>query len=222
LSTKSAEYTILATPSDITKSNKYTVVVTVSAIEKDLEYSIWNADAPTITKSLKYAVLSPVAKTKSLKYTIQITPEALTLSVLYMTATAWKTISAVGWIYRSGQIHKPNYGGITLPYPDYADISPNLESAENTSLLGKTRISVFANKYNYTMRWNYLKLDYYEDLENVINNFDAAYFNYGKWPQSTDGILCLGRLSKRQLTYGAGDTFYLSDVTLNLTEVNTR
>jgi hypothetical protein len=134
----------------------------------------------------------------------------------------WRTIGAMGWIYRSGIIHKPNFGGIELPYPDYADIIPEWESAENTSIAGKTRTSLFARKYRYTMQWNYLKIDYYEALETVINNLDGVYFNYGKWPQSTDGTLCLGRLSKRSLTYGPGNIFYLSDVTLSLIEVNSR
>jgi len=119
-------------------------------------------------------------------------------------------------------ISKPVFGAATMPFPDEATITPIWISAENTTLGGKTRRDVMARKYNYTLRWDYIRVTDYNNLETVVNALVAATFTYGKWPQSASGISCLGSLSTRNLQYGVGDSNFLSRVTLTLIEVNNR
>jgi len=119
-------------------------------------------------------------------------------------------------------INRPVFGAATMPFPDEATIAPVWIIAENTTLGGKTRRDVMARKYKYTLRWNYMKVTDYDNLETVINALVTATFTYGKWPQSDSGISCLGSLSVRNLQYGVGDSTFLSKVILTLTEVNSR
>lgn len=120
------------------------------------------------------------------------------------------------------EISKPTFGAATLPFPDMATIAPIWVSSDVTTLGGKTRRDVMARKYQYTLKWNYMKVNHYNDLEDVINALVAATFTYGKWPQSASGVSCLGELSARKLEAGVGDSNYFSSVTLTLTEEETR
>jgi hypothetical protein len=119
-------------------------------------------------------------------------------------------------------IASPTFGSATLPFPDAATISPIWISAENLTLGGKTRRDVMARKYQYTMSWNYMSVNDYNALETVINALSSATFTYAKWPQSTSGVSCLGKLADRKLVYGVGDTSFYSNVTLTLIEENSR
>jgi len=119
-------------------------------------------------------------------------------------------------------ISKPEFGTAELPFPDAATISPIWISSDVTTLGGKTRRDVMARKYQYTLKWNYMKVAHYNELEDVVNALVAATFTYGKWPQSASGISCLAELSTRKLEAGAGDSSYFSSVTLTLTEEETR
>jgi len=122
----------------------------------------------------------------------------------------------------ANEINRPTFGVATLPFPDEATITPFWVSAENTTLGGTTRRDVMARKYQYVLKWKYMKVDYYDALEAVTNALVAATFTYEKWPQSASGISCLGSLSVRKLERGSGDTNYLSSVTLTLIEVSSR
>ena len=120
------------------------------------------------------------------------------------------------------EINKPTFGAATLPFPDMASIEPIWINSDNTTLGGKTRRDVMARKYQYTFKWNYMKVAAYNALEAVINALIPATFTYGKWPQSASGIDCLGKLSQRKLEAGSGDSSYYSSVTLTLIEEETR
>ena len=133
-----------------------------------------------------------------------------------------QSIESKGYIFRTGIIGKPSFGVVSLPFPDYADISPEWEYAENMVLSGKTRRNVMARKYQYKFKWNTMKVEYYDNLEAVTNSLEASQFVYGKWPQSREGVICLGSLSPRKLTYKDGDSVYLSSVILILIEVESR
>ena len=123
----------------------------------------------------------------------------------------------------ANQILRPTVGGVTIPFPDEAIIEPVWIYGENTTLGGKTRRDVMARKYKYTMTWKHLDVDFYDDLEAVVNALDPFTFVYDKWPQSADlGVSCLGTLSARRLEYGVGDTSFLSSTTLTLTETESR
>ena len=141
-----------------------------------------------------------------------------------ISATTQRSITAKGSVLTETayEIEKPTFGGITMPFPDEARIIPMWTSAENLRLGGTTSLGVMARKYQYIMRWDYLKIEYYDAIEAVINALDPATFVYQKWPQSRTGILCLGSLSERRLQYGTGKTFFLSSVTLTLIEVENR
>ena len=119
-------------------------------------------------------------------------------------------------------ISKPTWGTATMPSPSAANIAPVWIQGEATTLGGKTRRDVMARKYQYTMTWKYMSVSKYNDLETVANALAAAVFTYGKWPQSADGISCLGKLSARKLEHGVGDSDYWSSVVLTLTEVSGR
>ena len=119
-------------------------------------------------------------------------------------------------------LSQPSFGSATIPFPDEAIIKPIWQSADNQTLGGKTRRDVMARKYEYTMRWKYLGVAYYDALETIVNTLTAATFTYAKWPQSASGISCLGSLSERSLTAGIGDTDYYSSVVLTLVEVSSR
>jgi hypothetical protein len=119
-------------------------------------------------------------------------------------------------------ISAPTWGSATLPFPSEAVITPLWISADNITLGGKTRRDVMARKYQYTMRWDYMSVTDYNNLETVINGLVAANFTYGKWPQSATAVSCLGTLSARTLMVGVGDSTYYSSVTLTLTEVSSR
>ncbi|GAF84225.1 unnamed protein product [marine sediment metagenome] len=120
------------------------------------------------------------------------------------------------------EISQPIFGASTMPFPSEATIEPFWVFGEITTLGGKTRRDVMARKYKYTLRWSLMSVTDYDNLEAVINALVAATFTYEKWPHSTSGVSCLGTLSARRLEYGAGDTNYLSSVTLILTEVSAR
>ena len=120
------------------------------------------------------------------------------------------------------EISKPVFGAATMPFPDEATVTPTWVSAEVTTLGGKTRRDIMARKYQYILRWKYMKVSDYNSLESVINALVAATFTYGKWPQSVGGISCLGTLSARRLEHGVGDSDYWSSVALTLIEVDSR
>jgi len=120
------------------------------------------------------------------------------------------------------QISRPTFGAATMPFPDETTIDPIWVSAENTTLGGKTRRDVMARKYQYTFKWKYMNDTDYTALETVINALVAATFTYGKWPQSTSGVDCLGTLSQRKLEVGVGDSSFFSSVTLTLIEEENR
>ena len=120
------------------------------------------------------------------------------------------------------QINKPTFGAATLPFPDMASIEPIWINSDNTTLGGKTRRDVMARKYQYVLKWNYMKVSAYNELEAVVNNLVAATFTYGKWPQSSTGVSCLATLSQRKLEVGSGDSNFFSSVTLTLVEEDTR
>jgi hypothetical protein len=122
----------------------------------------------------------------------------------------------------SDALSRPTFGSATMPFPDEATIEPVWLYGDTLTLGGKTRRDVMARKYKYTMVWKYLAVSDYDALETQVNLLEAATFTYAKWPQSVSGVLCLGNLSARRLEYGAGNTSYLSSVTLTLTEVNSR
>jgi len=136
--------------------------------------------------------------------------------------TTQQEIEAKGSIFRTGIIGQPSFGGLTLPFPDYADISPEWGAIDNTALKGKTRRGVMSRKYQYQFKWNTMKVEYYNNLELIANSLEASQFVYGKWPQSREGVICLGSLSPRKLTYKDGDSVYLSSVILILIEVESR
>ena len=119
-------------------------------------------------------------------------------------------------------INPLEFGAAIMPFPDEATITPMWVSAENTTLGGKTKRDVMARKYRYTLRWDHMRVTDYDSLEAVVNALVAATFTYGKWPQSASGVSCLGSLSARNLQYGVGDSNFLSRVTLNLTEIDSR
>jgi len=119
-------------------------------------------------------------------------------------------------------INKPTLGAATMPFPDEANIKPDWVSAEVTTLGGKTRRDVMARKYQYTLKWNYMKVSDYDSLETVVNALVAADFTYGKWPQSAVAVSCLGALSERKLMHGVGESAFFSGVTLTLIEVESR
>jgi len=120
-------------------------------------------------------------------------------------------------------IVNPTLGAVTLPFPgEGTKIEPVWESAEHTTLGGKTRREVMARKYKYTLVYDVMSVTTYDLLEALANTLVAATFTYGKWPQSASGISVLVSLSARELVYGAGDSDYWSRVTLVLVEVNSR
>lgn len=120
------------------------------------------------------------------------------------------------------EINKPTFGSAEMPFPSEATIEPVWVSAENTTLGGKTGRDVMARKYRYTMRWTHMSVDHYNALEAQINTLDPATFTYEKWPQSENGVSCLGALSARRLEAGVGNDEFWSSVTLTLIEVDSR
>lgn len=133
-----------------------------------------------------------------------------------------QTFQALADIFKTGIITEPTLGGVTLPFPSEAIITPKWVSAENLTLEGESRRGVIARKYEYTLSWDYMSVTNYDLLEAVVNTLSANMFIYGKWPQSAGGINCLSSLSARTLKVGTGDTDYWSSVTLTLTEVESR
>ena len=120
------------------------------------------------------------------------------------------------------EISRPTLGGVTIPFPSEATITPVWVSADNVTLGGKTRREVMARKYQYTLSWNYMSVTDYNNLETVVNTLTAATFIYDKWPQSaTTGVSCLATLSARKLESGVGTEFW-SSVTLTLIEIESR
>jgi len=120
-------------------------------------------------------------------------------------------------------ISPPEFGTATLPFPSEARITPVWVSADNITLGGKTRRDVMARKYQYTMKWDYISVSDYNEMETVVNGLVAATFLYGKWPQcASPGVSCLATLSPRQLMTGVGDSYFWSSVTLTLVEVSSR
>jgi len=109
-----------------------------------------------------------------------------------------------------------------MPFPSAATIIPIWIQGEVTTLGGKTRRDVMARKYQYVLTWRYMSVTDYDALEVIANALSAATFTYGKWPQSTGGISCLGKLSVRKLEHGTGDSNYWSSVTLTLIEEDGR
>jgi len=120
------------------------------------------------------------------------------------------------------EISRPTLGGVTLPFPSEATITPVWVSADNVTLGGKTRREIMARKYQYTLNWNYMSVTDYNNLETVVNTLTASMFIYDKWPQSSSpGVSCLVTLSARKLESGVGTEFW-SSVTLTLVEVESR
>jgi len=118
-------------------------------------------------------------------------------------------------------ISKPSLGEATLPYPSAATIEPIWYTAEQTTLGGTTRQDIMSRKYKYAMSWDYMSAEDFTNLENVVNTLSAVTFIYGKWPQCSNGILVIPKLSERTLKSGVGDVFW-SSVKLECIEVNSR
>ena len=119
-------------------------------------------------------------------------------------------------------ISRPTFGAATMPFPSGATIVPMWVQGENLTLGGKSRRDVMARKYKYTLKWNYMKVSDYDNLEAVVNTLAAATFTYAKWTQSASGISCLGSLSARKLEHGVGDSDFWSSITFTLIEVSSR
>lgn len=121
------------------------------------------------------------------------------------------------------EINNPTLAGVTLPFPSAASINPEWIMAEHTTLGGRTRRQVMARKYSYVLTWDFMRVSDYNALETEINIQTNKTFVYDKWPQSASpGVLVLASLSARELQVGAGDSNFLSSVTLTLIEVNSR
>jgi len=162
-----------------------------------------------------------VVRTVTAKANIMIETTQTVEAKAALVKIVYVTVQAKASIYR-GPITNPTFGGITLPFPSEASITPLWEDAENLTFDGTTRRLVTARKYGYRFKWNTMLISDYNDLESVTNTLNYAEFVYAKWVQSRDGVYCLGTLSPRTLEHGVGDSAYLSSVILILVEVESR
>lgn len=136
--------------------------------------------------------------------------------------TYTQTIYVKANIFRTGIINPPIFGDITMPFPSEANINPIWEYCENTVLKGTTYRGYRARKYEYSMKWKYMRVIDYNNLKNKVDELEPQIFTFGKWPQSVNGVLCFSTLSARRLEVGTGDSDYWSSVSIKLVEVNSR
>lgn len=119
-------------------------------------------------------------------------------------------------------IARPAINEVSLPFPDSALITPVWIFTEHTTLDGTTRREIMGRKYKYTLSWDFISVNDYNELELEVNGLNALTLTYAKWPQSESGVLVLAQLSERELKAGTGSVAYLSAVTLTLTEIYSR
>lgn len=81
-------------------------------------------------------------------------------------------------------------------------------------------------KYKYILKWDAIqKADFDKLLEIFEEHIDEGLdviFTYQKWPSANSGVACKMSISPQAFRGGSGNTNYLSELTIELTEVNPR
>src|SRR5574343_301300 len=102
---------------------------------------------------------------------------------------------------------------INLPFPTDWSVTPIIGENVQTSLAGTDFIDVGFRKYEYTLSWETIWSDDYDELEDMINDSidlgSTLTFIYDKFPQTqTPGAIVVGRLSARKQKAGSGQAYY--------------
>lgn len=115
---------------------------------------------------------------------------------------------------------------VSPEHPSDWEVENVVGDSETTSLGGTTLRDIAWRKYQYTLKWDAINNEDYDDLEELFNHYydtgEPITFTYQKWPQSYSGVLVMGNMSKRGKVAGSGREFFYSDVTITLTEINPR
>jgi hypothetical protein len=114
---------------------------------------------------------------------------------------------------------------ITLPMPSDWSVKPIVGENQQTSIGGADFVDVAYRKYEFELIWDAIWSTDYDTLEDLINDAidagDTVWFDFDKFPQSSDGVDVIARLSARDRTGGSGQSYY-SKVVLTLREVEAR
>lgn len=112
---------------------------------------------------------------------------------------------------------------ITLEYPSDWNVEQVIGDTELTTLSGKLLTQTSYRKYRFSLIYDALWTDKYDELEdfinNVIDNGLSSTFTFDKWPQTVGGTIVRAILAPRKKVLGRGETYY-SGVTLTLTQIS--
>ena len=115
---------------------------------------------------------------------------------------------------------------VSPEHPSDWDVDSLAGYIKNTTLSGTQVKDVLYRKYAYTLIWDAMSKQDYEDLQELVNyhndNGDNILFTYKKWPESTNTVECQCDLLSRSRKGGSGNDNYYQTVTITLTEVSSR
>jgi hypothetical protein len=127
-------------------------------------------------------------------------------------------------------MNKPNFQcgaqNVTVEHPVTWTVEPIHSVVNNVTLDGTHLKDTLWRKYKYTLKWDAMSNDEYDDLEALVNeHVDSnlpVTFTYEKWSQASSGVSCVMEISSRDFRGGSGNTTYYSQVSVILTELEAR
>lgn len=118
----------------------------------------------------------------------------------------------------------PMLNSTILPAPTSSTQQLLIDKSSVETINNRTAWDARSKKYQYVLTWDFITVDDYDDLETLVNNFEALTFIWNKYDiTKSPGVSVLATLSNRiPVTAGTQITGFYSNVSLTLIEVNKR